>query len=105
MLLEIFIPVTQSQINVVTCACLKKRTCLPFRIILLGLQNSFRIMTTHPICDDPGATDERGPGEGHMRSREVTIRFSLIAPDRMKIERARGAERLGSSRRFQRYAH
>ena len=25
-------------------------------------------MTTHPICDDPGATDDRGSRKGHMRS-------------------------------------
>ena len=30
-------------------------------------------MTTHPIYDDFGATDDRGSWKGHLRSHEVTI--------------------------------
>ena len=33
--------------------------------------NSFRIMATHAICDDPDATDDREPLGGHLRSSEV----------------------------------
>ena len=32
-------------------------------------------MTTYHICDDPGATDDWGSPEGHLRSHEVTIRI------------------------------
>ena len=49
--------------------------CLPFRISLPKPPNSFRIIATHPICDDPGATDDWGSLEGHLGSHEVTIRF------------------------------
>ena len=43
-------------------------------------------MATHPICDDPGPTDDRGSREGHLRSNEVTIRFSPRSRDMMEIE-------------------
>ena len=43
-------------------------------------------MTTHPICDDAGATDDRGLREGHLRSHEVAIRFSQITRHMMEIE-------------------
>ena len=33
-----------------------------------------------------GANDDRGSREGHLRSREDTIRFSPITRDRMEIE-------------------
>ena len=42
-------------------------------------------MTTRPNCADLGATDQ-GSQESHMRSHEVTIQFSPITRDRMKIE-------------------
>ena len=32
-------------------------------------------LAIHPICDDPGATDDQGSWEGHLRSHEVKIRF------------------------------
>ena len=32
-------------------------------------------MATYPICDDPGAIDDRGSREGHLRSYKVTICF------------------------------
>ena len=28
-------------------------------------------MATHPTCDDPGATDDRGSRGGHLSSNEV----------------------------------
>ena len=59
---------------------------LPVSHNLTETPNSFRIMTTHPICDDRGATDDRGSREGHLRSHEVTIRFSPITRNRMEIE-------------------
>ena len=43
-------------------------------------------MTTHPICDDPGATDDRGSRGGHLMSNEVTNGFSPITRDMMEIE-------------------
>ena len=43
-------------------------------------------MANHPICADPGATDDRGSRGGHLRSNEVTIRFSPISRDGMEIE-------------------
>ena len=43
-------------------------------------------MTNQPICDDPGATDDRGSREGQLGSHEVKIRFSPITRDRMEIE-------------------
>ena len=48
--------------------------------------NSFRIMATHPICDDPRAVDDRGSREDHLRSHEATIRFSPITRDRVEKE-------------------
>ena len=39
-----------------------------------------------PICADRGATDDRGSRGGHLRSNDVTIRFSPISRDRMEIE-------------------
>ena len=59
---------------------------LPFGINQPKPPNSFRIMATHPICDDPGATDDWGSRGGHLRSNELKIRFSLITRDRMEIE-------------------
>ena len=43
-------------------------------------------MATHPIYDDQGATDDRGSRGGHLRSNEVTSRFSSISRDRMDIQ-------------------
>ena len=60
--------------------------CFPFRINRSKPPNSFRIMATHPICADLGATDDRGSRGGHLRSNDVTIRFSPISRDRMEIE-------------------
>ena len=39
-------------------------------------------MTTHLICNDPGATDDRRSWEGQLRSHDVAIRFSPIIRDR-----------------------
>ena len=36
------------------------RQCFPFRTNQPDPPNSFRIMATRPICDDPGATDDGG---------------------------------------------
>ena len=41
-------------------------------------------MATYPICADLGATDDRGSHGGHLRSNDVTIRFSPISRDRME---------------------
>ena len=63
--------------------------------------NSFRIMATHPICD-LAATDDQGSQKGHLKSNEVTIHFSPISHDRIKIKMHKW---LGSSSRFRRYAY
>ena len=44
------------------------------------------VPSNHPICADPGATDDQGSPEGHLRSNDVTIRFSPISRDSMEIE-------------------
>ena len=43
-------------------------------------------MTAHPICDDPGATDDWGSRKGHRRSHAVTIHFSPITRDIRDID-------------------
>ena len=58
----------------------------PFRINRSKLPNSFRIMATHPICADLSATYDRESRGVHLRSNDVTIHFSPISRDRMKIE-------------------
>ena len=57
---------------------------------------SFRITTTHPICDYPGAADDRGSRECHLRPHEVTISFSPITRDKDGDTRANCAKRLVS---------
>ena len=51
-----------------------KWKCFSFRINRSKPSNSFRIMATHPICADLGATDDRG----HGRSPEVKWRHNPI---------------------------
>ena len=48
---------------------------LPVSHKLTKPPNSFRIMITHPIYHDPGATDDRGSRKSHLRSHDVTIHF------------------------------
>ena len=45
--------------------------CFPFRISRPKPSNYFRITSTHPICDDLSATDDRGSRRGHLGSNEV----------------------------------
>ena len=59
---------------------------LPVSRKLTETTHFFRIMDTHPICDD------RGSREGHLRSHKVTIRFSPITRDIMEIETRKWCE-------------
>ena len=59
---------------------------LPVSRKLTETNHFFRIMDTHPICDD------RGSREGHLRSHKVTIRFSPITRDIMEIETRKWCE-------------
>ena len=43
-------------------------------------------MDTHPIRDDPGATDDWGSRGGHLRSNDIKIRVSPITRDMMEKE-------------------
>ena len=47
-------------------------------------------MATHPICDDPSATDDRGSRGVYLRSNEVAIRLSPKKPDRMERDARMG---------------
>ena len=58
----------------------------PFRINQPKPPNSFSIIATHPICDDPGITDDLRSREGHLRSHEVTIHFLPITLNRTEKE-------------------
>ena len=50
------------------------------------LPNNFGGARFNPICADLGASDDRGLRGGHLRSNDVTIRFSPISRDRIEIE-------------------
>ena len=76
--------------------------CFPFGLNQPKPPNSFRIMATHPICDDLGATDDWRSRGDHLRSNEVNIRFSPITRERRRVN---GAKRLDSSSRFGIYAY
>ena len=71
----VFILATQCQVNIVTFLFgnLQK---LPVSHELTETTQFFQSHDTHPICDDPGATDDWGSQEGHLSSHEVAIRFS-----------------------------
>ena len=43
-------------------------------------------MAIHPICDDPGATDDWWSPEGYLRSVEVALTFSPTTRGRIEIE-------------------
>ena len=61
---------------------------------------SWNAPATKPICDDPGATDDRESLEGHLKSREVTIHFSPITRDRIEIETRNRVVPNDSARQF-----
>ena len=91
--LRIFILVTQGQVMFGTSllwACGEIWKCFPFRINWPKTLNYFRIITNHPIRDNPGVTDDL---EGHLRSHEATIRLSPIICDRMEIETHKWCQR------------